>query len=121
MNQHPLNPSKRRAGDEVEVWVQRNMQCACYDLGIFIRNRIDRTIAFARDITFEKFEPAKGIGAAEAMRLSYDEAQAMCDALWNAGLRPTQGHGSAGQLAATEKHLEDMRTLSNKLLGKVLA
>jgi len=38
-------------------------------------------------------------------------AQVLIDDLWNAGLRPTEGSGSAGALAATQKHLEDMRKL----------
>lgn len=46
-----------------------------------------------------------------AVRLAPDEAQQLIDELWDAGLRPTQGAGSAGQMAATEKHLEDMRSL----------
>lgn len=40
-----------------------------------------------------------------------EDAQALMDALWGCGLRPSEGSGSAGQLAATQKHLEDMRTL----------
>lgn len=44
---------------------------------------------------------------------SIDEtaAQQLMDELWRCGLRPSQGQGSAGSLAATERHLEDMRTL----------
>lgn len=33
------------------------------------------------------------------------------DELWQAGIRPAEGAGSAGQMAATENHLQDMRTL----------
>ena len=40
-----------------------------------------------------------------------DFAQKVIDALWEAGLRPSGGHGSAGQLGATEKHLADMRAI----------
>ncbi len=46
-----------------------------------------------------------------AMRLEHIEAQALMDRLWKAGLRPTEGSGSAGALAATEHHLKDMQTL----------
>lgn len=45
------------------------------------------------------------------VKLHRDDAQALMDALWNVGLRPTEGSGSAGSLAATERHLEDMRRL----------
>lgn len=44
-------------------------------------------------------------------RLSADAAQRLMDDLWDAGVRPAEGAGSAGQLAATVRHLEDMRTL----------
>jgi hypothetical protein len=42
------------------------------------------------------------------------EAQALMDRLWACGLRPTEGRGSAGALAATESHLSDLRTLVEK-------
>lgn len=48
--------------------------------------------------------------------LSYEAAQVLMDDLWNAGLRPTEGTGSAGALAATQLHLDDMRKLSLRLL-----
>ena len=39
------------------------------------------------------------------------QAQQLMDSLWNCGVRPSEGSGSAGQLAAVNRHLEDMRTL----------
>jgi hypothetical protein len=33
------------------------------------------------------------------------------DELWHLGIRPTEGHGSTGQLAATEKHLNHLERL----------
>jgi hypothetical protein len=42
--------------------------------------------------------------------LTSDAAIKLMDEMWAAGIRPTQV-GTAGQLAATERHLEDMRTL----------
>lgn len=43
--------------------------------------------------------------------LHASEAQNLMDSLWDCGLRPSEGSGSAGAMAATQKHLEDMRTL----------
>lgn len=43
--------------------------------------------------------------------LTKQEAQILIDQLWDCGLRPSEGSGSAGQLAAVQRHLEDMRTL----------
>lgn len=46
------------------------------------------------------------------MRLDMSAAQKLMDELWNLGIRPTEGHGSTGQLAATQAHLQDMRTIA---------
>jgi hypothetical protein len=58
------------------------------------------------------FHPHEDDAYAEAtMRLTRDEARELMDCLWAAGVRPTNGEGNAGQLGATERHLEDMRKL----------
>ena len=46
-----------------------------------------------------------------SLRLTQTAAQQLMDNLWQCGLRPTEGTGSAGAMAATQKHLEDMRRL----------
>jgi hypothetical protein len=51
------------------------------------------------------------------LTLDGEEAQQLIDELWRCGLRPTEGAGSAGSLAATEKHLSDMRTIAFKQLN----
>lgn len=45
------------------------------------------------------------------LRIDIRAAQQLMDELWQCGLRPTEGTGSAGSLAATERHLDDMRRL----------
>ena len=45
------------------------------------------------------------------MSLTLTSAQELMDELWRCGLRPSEGSGSAGSLAATERHLSDMRRL----------
>jgi len=51
------------------------------------------------------------------VRLSIQEGQQLIDELWQCGLRPTEGTGSAGSLKATEIHLDDMRKIAFKKLG----
>lgn len=53
-------------------------------------------------------------------RLEQDEAQQLMDELWRCGLRPSEGSGSAGALAATERHLADMQAFATKALNFVL-
>ena len=38
-------------------------------------------------------------------------AQALMDQLWDCGFRPSQSEREVGALKATERHLEDMRSL----------
>jgi len=44
-------------------------------------------------------------------------AQALMDDLWNAGVRPTEGAGSAGAMRAAQDHIKDLRTVAFKALG----
>jgi hypothetical protein len=46
-----------------------------------------------------------------SFRLELTNAQLLMDELWQCGIRPSEGTGSAGAMAATEKHLADMRKL----------
>lgn len=50
--------------------------------------------------------------------LDTTSAQQLMDELWGCGLRPSEGTGSAGSLAATERHLKDMQTIAMGLLRK---
>lgn len=43
--------------------------------------------------------------------LRMEEGQQLMDELWRCGLRPTEGTGSAGAMAAVQAHLADMRKL----------
>jgi len=46
------------------------------------------------------------------LALRPEAAQELMDELWRTGLRPSQEEGSTGQAAATQRHLDDMRTLA---------
>lgn len=58
----------------------------------------------------------EGVLTPPAMRLSIDAGQKLMDELWRAGLRPSEGTGSAGALAATERHLRDMQKIAFSVL-----
>jgi len=45
-------------------------------------------------------------------------AQELMDELWRCGIRPAEGVGSVGQLAATEHHLKDMQRLVFEVFTK---
>jgi hypothetical protein len=48
--------------------------------------------------------------------ISKQEAQVLMDDLWDCGLRPSEGSGSAGALLATQNHLSDMKKIVFKTL-----
>lgn len=68
-------------------------------------------------VTFRKLaEGEEAVSHPATLNLTNESAQLLMDELWDCGLRPSEGTGSAGALAATQKHLEDMR----KLVGHAL-
>lgn len=67
----------------------------------------------ATGLTFTPLTPENQCFQPEPlMRLEQEEAQLLMDELWRAGIRPTEGQGSAGMMGAVQKHLEDMRALA---------
>ncbi len=70
--------------------------------------------AVATNVTFTDVGPGEYV--APLFTAPVGTAQTLMDDLWAAGLRPTEGTGSAGSLRATENHLKDMqRLVFNKL------
>ena len=86
---------------------------------ILIREtRNDGMLSVVTNIVMETKEP--GLFIEPTLRLSNTAAQTLMDDLWGAGLRPTEGSGSAGSLRATEKHLNDLRKIVGKQLDVAL-
>lgn len=68
--------------------------------------------AIATNLTLQELDERERLFVpAPLMHLQPSEAQQLMDELWRTGIRPTEGSGSVGQMAATERHLEDMRKL----------
>ena len=84
---------------------------------VVFENRPTGRMMYAEKLTMRELPPAEIIGE-PTMRLRNDEAQMLIDELWRCGLRPSEGSGSAGSLAATERHLKDMRAIALGLLSK---
>ncbi len=78
-------------------------------IAIYISQRVGDSVAYAESITFRKVPESARLDP--VLRIEPGQAQQLMDELWRAGIRPTDGAGSVGQLAATERHLEDMRKL----------
>ena len=90
--------------DKIEILAQKALWSG--DIELLIKN----DNAVVKDIIFEPVE--EGIYTYPSLTISSHMAQQLMDELWVAGLRPSEGTGSAGSLAATQKHLEDMRNIA---------
>lgn len=74
---------------------------------------INGTTSVARNVTMEILPEENSQQLIPPfMALPIEAAQALMDELWSVGLRPSEGTGSAGSLAATERHLNDMKTIA---------
>lgn len=72
--------------------------------------RPDGSVDIAQPLTLQNCEPGDRMQPAFYLRMQ--EAQELMDELWRCGVRPTEAAGSAGQAAAMQKHLDDMRTVA---------
>jgi hypothetical protein len=75
-----------------------------------------QNISVAEPLVMRPYDRDGSDRVSPALYLKTHTAQHLMDQLWQCGLRPTEGTGSAGSLAATQRHLEDMRTIAFKKL-----
>lgn len=85
------------------------------ELAVFLKSA--NGVSVAAPLTMVPFEEGCYL-ADPTMRMTTEEAQMLIDELWRCGLRPSEGTGSAGSLAATERHLKDMQRITFDLMGK---
>ena len=62
-------------------------------------------------LSWDTFDMQAAQEPAESLSMNAQNAQILMDSLWDAGIRPTEGAGSAGAMAAAQEHLKDMRKL----------
>lgn len=98
----------------VEARVQRRMLERKIDIAFLFYEAKTGDRCVAKPLEFENI--GDDYVKAPTVTLRDEMAQQLMDELWAAGLRPTEGTGSAGSLAATERHLKDMQTITMGLL-----
>ena len=101
------------SGTMMEGFKFRAMRIPIWDgegVYIFYINREKRQSA--QPITIETVDAPEPF-----LSMDNHDAQSLMDQLWDCGYRPTEGTGSAGALAAVEKHLKDMREIAFNTLG----
>lgn len=124
MSNLPPSNSAQAARNErmkMEVRCQREPGKDGVEIAVFEKHPTGR-VMYAERLTMRELPSGEYIGE-PTMRLKNNEAQMLMDELWRCGLRPnegsgSEGSGSAGSLAATERHLKDMRAIALGLLSK---
>lgn len=89
-------------------------------ISIFIDEKRGDKFFSALPITMTECNPYES-DFSPIVLLKEHAAQKLMDDLWDCGLRPSESSDSAGQLAATQKHLTDMRQLiftKHKIIGE---
>lgn len=97
-------------GDILPLEVMARREDWNFGVSIYMRQRtVGHGMQVADSVVMRTAE--KGEHIRPMLTLDIQTAQQLMDELWQCGLRPTEGTGSAGSLKATERHLEDMRAL----------
>ncbi len=101
-------------GERMAIYLQRDMWVDGISFFMYYDTPVrSMTVTAVTGFTTAEIDEAHTIP--KAFTLQGTDAQRMMDELWNCGLRPSEGSGSAGQLAAVERHLEDMRALAFRI------
>jgi hypothetical protein len=85
----------------------------------FYEKAQDGRVSYISDLIMTTTEEGQLIEPSDALTIPLKTAQELMDSLWQCGLRPSEGSGSAGSLKATQDHLKDMQELSRRLLSMV--
>ena len=102
--------------DEVTVTACRTFRHPSNYVAIFIDKCRGDKLFVARPIEFEERQPFETDGV-PTLSLDQNMAQKLMDDLWTCGVRPSEGTGSAGAMAATQDHLKDMKKIAFKKLN----
>ena len=104
-----------------QLWAQRNFMHGP-DIQVFGFCKGGREYAERYRLTelkFAKVTPDNEGKEAASFPLQETAAQVLMDTLWNCGIRPTEGAGTAGAMAAAQAHLQDLRSINAKLVDYV--
>ena len=88
----------------VEIYADLTLFRKSINLHI-VQRHIDGRVFVATNATMELVPAATMLPPRSLITIDNKEAQSLMDQLWSCGLRPSEGSGSAGALAATQRHL----------------
>lgn len=94
----------------LEFWISKNLPAQRYE--VYAHRDADGKHFVGLPLAVQEITPEQeGMHLPPTLTLRDDEAQQLLDALWRAGVRPSDDVGSTGHLSALQDHLKDMRQL----------
>jgi len=100
------------ASVDIEWWFSKNIMKKGYEVQGYIKAQQGK-IAVMQPPLFHTMDISEVDGFASApMTLTKESVQRMMDQLWECGVRPSNGAGNVGELAAVKEHLKDMRDIA---------
>ncbi len=106
-------PEDEQYGDAVNRdMIVRAYKEPCFGdvIRIIAKENHGKVSAYAQPVVMKEVEEFTHVDP--MIEISHTTAQGLMDSLWECGLRPSEGSGSAGQLASVQRHLEDMRSIA---------
>ncbi len=73
-------------------------------------------VSVASGIVFTSYEDGQAVITPDSLKLTRPAAQTLIDALWRAGVRPSEQEQTSTQTTALKTHLDDMRKIAFNFL-----
>ena len=109
---------ERAQGTQVQMKAWENFGSDCIEIFIHTRTVPDDGPAQYNEgrLTFEHRDTEASVGE-PTLQVTREEAVTLMDALWRSGIRPHDARDISDLVAAKDKHLKDMRTITFNRLG----
>ena len=109
-------------GDQTLIRIEESIFSGTFNIYLAIRNRYRNTLAIAQPITMETQQSpdAAYLVREPTLQIAIEDKECLIDLmddLWNMGIRPTNIRYKDDTLQATNRHLDDLRTIAFHKLG----
>jgi hypothetical protein len=95
----------------LQIHVSKQDRFLTNTLAFYIHEIREGNRAVGEPVTMRTVTEAMSDTAGPTFELSYQSAQHLMDALWDVGLRPSEGSGSAGALKQAEDHIASLKKI----------
>lgn len=111
MDKSAFEVSKGRVGcemNDIRVYAQKQDFGRVVTL-MFVKENKDGSFQVLGKTGFTDFAQGAYVESDKAVTITSEATQELMDRLWICGFRPSEGTGSAGQAAAMQEHIKDLR------------